>query len=197
MLDIFVNCKIVTERLTLRPYSLDDIKKLHQIANNPEVYKHIPDADISLEEVEKLVKWSISRNKENTYGNIKKLNLGIVKNGTDKLIGWCGLGPSDLDPQQTEIYYAIDQKYWGQGLASEAAIALSDYAFTTLGAGQITATVAPENIASIKILEKLCMEYLYIIETVPDNCDAFFIGHYYYSLSKEKYNDLRQRTAKE
>ena len=46
------------------------------------------------------------------------------------------------------------RRYWGLGLASEAAIASVRYGFADLALKQIIGLVMPENIASVRVLEK-------------------------------------------
>jgi RimJ/RimL family protein N-acetyltransferase len=49
--------------------------------------------------------------------------------------------------------------YWGNGLATEAAQAVMDYGFGTLGLQRIVAVVHPENRASLRVLQKLGMTF--------------------------------------
>jgi ribosomal-protein-alanine N-acetyltransferase len=56
-----------------------------------------------------------------------------------------------------ELAYAIAPSLWGQGLATEAASAVLDHAFATLGLHKIFAAVVEANVGSIRVLEKLGM----------------------------------------
>lgn len=44
-------------------------------------------------------------------------------------------------------------------MATEAAIAVGDYAFESLALNRLISLIQPENIASIKVAEKIGMEY--------------------------------------
>lgn len=61
-------------------------------------------------------------------------------------------------PFHLELGYCISKSYWGRGLASEAARALIDHAFSLPAIYRISAFVHPENGASLRVLEKLGLE---------------------------------------
>ena len=78
-------------------------------------------------------------------------------------VGCCGLRP--YRPTHAphdfvhELGFHLLPKYWGQGLASEAARAIIHFAFETFGAKGLTAGHHPENANSKKVLEKLGFQY--------------------------------------
>lgn len=74
-----------------------------------------------------------------------------------KMIGRCQLDRYDPDDARAEISYALNQRYWGRGYMSEAAKRVARYGFETLKLNRISATVFPDNIASLRVLEKLKM----------------------------------------
>lgn len=60
---------------------------------------------------------------------------------------------------ETELGYRISQSFGGQGLAIEAAKTALNYGFYELKLPRIVAIVEPENIASVRVIEKLGMHY--------------------------------------
>ena len=58
-----------------------------------------------------------------------------------------------------ECFYALGRQHWGRGLATEAAQALVDYAFSKLGLKRIVAFVTAENGASARVAEKAGFMY--------------------------------------
>lgn len=69
------------------------------------------------------------------------------------IVGFCGvIHPDNQD--QAEIKYALKRDYWGAGFATEVVRALLDYAKKTFGLNSIIATVAPDNLASQRVLVK-------------------------------------------
>ncbi|MFJ5761073.1 GNAT family N-acetyltransferase [Neobacillus sp. NPDC093182] len=85
--------------------------------------------------------------------------MAFVLKDTLETIGIGGLGPHDIDNQEIEIYYGIQEAYQGCGLATEAAEAILDYCLNTIGLKKVIATVHPENTASKRIIERLGMKY--------------------------------------
>ena len=74
-------------------------------------------------------------------------------------VGCCGLRPYRLDEQIHELGFHLLPKYWGQGLAVEAAHAVIAFAFDKVGAKALSAGHHPENVNSRKVLEKLGFHY--------------------------------------
>jgi RimJ/RimL family protein N-acetyltransferase len=67
-----------------------------------------------------------------------------------------------FDPNRNEIDlgYRFGTKFWGKGYATEAAFASLRYGFNKLQLPRIIGRVLPENIASVRVLEKCGMTYL-------------------------------------
>jgi len=57
-----------------------------------------------------------------------------------------------------ELGYWIGHPYWGQGLATEAAEAVLEFAFRTLQLNRVQASYLPSNPSSGRVLEKLGMQ---------------------------------------
>ncbi|MGH7566503.1 MAG: GNAT family N-acetyltransferase [Gemmatimonadota bacterium] len=76
----------------------------------------------------------------------------------DTHLGCCGLRPH---PGQDilEIGFHLRREHWGQGYASEAAVAVRDHAFRGLGVGRLFAGHHPENRSSRGLLERLGFRY--------------------------------------
>ena len=85
----------------------------------------------------------------------------VVTQKDQEVIGYCGLFYfPDLDGQpEVEIGYRLARSAWGQGYATEAALAVRDYAFNTLGIKRLIAMIDPSNTASIRVAKKVGMQY--------------------------------------
>lgn len=70
---------------------------------------------------------------------------------------WVGrLGPWQPDGWPgPEIGWAIARDCWGRGYAVEGAVAATNWAFDTLGWANIIHSIAPENLASQRVAQKL------------------------------------------
>lgn len=76
----------------------------------------------------------------------------------DAAIGMCGLikreGLDDVD-----LGFAYLPQYGGRGYATEAAAAILHYGRTVLGLPRIVAITAPDNAASINVLQKVGLRH--------------------------------------
>ena len=76
----------------------------------------------------------------------------------DELIGDCGIIRQQVDGEQLyEIGYHLRRDLWGQGLATEAAIACRDWAFAHLKTDRVISLIRPENLPSRRVAERTGM----------------------------------------
>lgn len=83
----------------------------------------------------------------------------VVLKESERPIGYCGLTRYEDINGSTEIElgYRLAKRYWGRGLATEAATAVRDLAFQQLGLTRIISLIDPDNGRSIRVAEKLGM----------------------------------------
>jgi ribosomal-protein-alanine N-acetyltransferase len=183
---VFKNVHIETERLIIRPFSLNDAEALHEIVSQEEVMKYLPEDVMSMEEVQGVLSWLTDCYKKNTPECILKFTLAMVSKHDQMLIGWCGLGPLDFEPEEIEIFYGLSEDQWGKGMATEAARAVLHYGFDTIKLDKIAAVTHAQNVASVRIIEKLGMLYRKKIEKLPEKYRSYE-GCLYYSLCRDEY----------
>lgn len=145
---------IHTQRLTLRPFTLADIRPLHRILSEPDILDYFPRTDPpEVERVGKII--------QNQLAHWEAHHLGwwaVIPEEGAELIGWNGL-QFLAETGETEVAYLLSKPYWGQGYATEAARAAIKYGFETLNLGQIIGLTHPENKASQNVLKKCGMHY--------------------------------------
>jgi RimJ/RimL family protein N-acetyltransferase len=76
------------------------------------------------------------------------------------LVGFVGLWTVEEDmpfAPGVELGWRIAQRYWGAGLAYEAALASARFAFERLGLDELVATTAERNVRSRRLMERLQM----------------------------------------
>ena len=85
----------------------------------------------------------------------------LVERSSHRPMGYCGLFYfADIAGQpEVEIGYRLAKRYWRQGYATEAALAVRDYGFNVLGLPRLVAMIDPANLASIGVAKKLDMRY--------------------------------------
>lgn len=77
-------------------------------------------------------------------------------------IGMTGLNVPRFDAPfmpAVEIGWRLDQRYWGQGYATEAALAALRFAFRSLGLDEVVAFTTERNVRSRKVMERLGMHH--------------------------------------
>ncbi len=148
-----------TTRLRLRTITLDDAAFYLQLVNEPAYLANIGDKGI------RTIEDAIDSIKKGPIDMQERLgfSLYIVESKQNNIaIGMCGLIKRDgLD--DVDIGYGFLSAYTGQGLASEAATAVVNYARTTIGLPRLVAITAPENAISSRVLEKIGFTYEKII----------------------------------
>jgi ribosomal-protein-alanine N-acetyltransferase len=141
-----------TPRLQFRRFTPDDLHALAALRSDPDVIKYVGSGRReSIGEVQALLAKVIAHSEQHGFAP-----WGLIDKATGKLIGWCGLKYLE-DTAEVEIAYGLAKEYWGKGLASEAAAAAMKYGFDRLRVNRIVAVAWPENIASMRVLEKLGM----------------------------------------
>ena len=142
-----------TKRLTLREFELSDANSLYELNSDPEVIKYTGDPPFkNIEEAKEFIL---------NYNHYKKYGFGrwaVILNSTNEFIGWCGIKYTE-EKDEHDLGFRFFRKYWGNGFASESAAACIDYAFNTLNINKLYGRAMKENIASIRVLEKIGMKY--------------------------------------
>ena len=87
-----------------------------------------------------------------------ELTYAIASN--EEAIGGIGLQlQHDVHRRSAEIGYWLGEPFWGQGIATKALAALTEYAFVNLGLIRLYASVFEWNPASARVLEKAGYTY--------------------------------------
>jgi RimJ/RimL family protein N-acetyltransferase len=85
----------------------------------------------------------------------------VLQQDNKAFLGYCGLFyfPNVNGKPEVEIGYRFARFAWGKGYATEAAIAVRDFAFSDLKLTRLIAIIDPSNAASIRVAEKLGMSH--------------------------------------
>lgn len=145
-----------TKRLVLRHQMMEDLDSLFALYRDPDIVRYIPDAPRTYAEARKELQWHMN-------GHPKHPALGLwatIYKETNTFIGRCGLLPWTIDGRdEVEVAYLISKTHWGQGLATEAARAILEYGFQVLHLPRLICLIDPDNLASIRVAEKIGMAF--------------------------------------
>ena len=168
-----------TARLIIRPFIMDDLDALYQILD-----VELSEADFGTEgaqsrdERREWLTWAVLN-----YDQLAKMyqppygDRAIVLKQTGQLIGAIGYVPcmmpfgqlralaAGLDEAirrrstcELGLYYALAPAHQRQGYTSEAAVAMVEYAFQSLGLRRVVATTTYDNEGSIGVMRKIGMQ---------------------------------------
>ncbi len=157
-IDGSMNEKIIiqTERLIIREFQVFDIEPLAQIMAKPEVMQFSPTGVLSTKKTAVRIQSFIDSYQTNGYGK-----WAVIHRENKRLIGYCGIAVEEIEGKlENELGYRIDSEFWGKGLATEAANACLQYGFDKFKFDYVLGIVEPENQASVKVLEKVGMEFV-------------------------------------
>jgi RimJ/RimL family protein N-acetyltransferase len=153
---------LTTARLRLEPFDLSHLDGLHEMNADPEVMRYISARPERREETIAAIErvqarwcefgyswWSfLDRASGQVVGagciqNLRRTNTPLPDRTCPLEIGW-----------------RLRRDRWQQGLASEAAVAMADFAFGTLAAPDLYAVCDPDNAASAAVMRRLGMDDL-------------------------------------
>ena len=143
-----------TNRLVLRHLQRDDLDDLFALYRDSEIRRYFPEGTLTYEETRDELEWFLD-------GHPDHPELGLwatVLKGTDQFIGRCGLLPLTIEQRpEVEVAYLLAKEYWGQGLATEAARGIVQYAVERLRLPRLICMVTPGNQASANVARNIGM----------------------------------------
>jgi RimJ/RimL family protein N-acetyltransferase len=165
-----------TNRLLLEPHQPEDWPLFHRLAADPRVMRYITGG--------------VPFPAEQSQAFLERQRIHLAKHGycrwrirlaiSGEYLGFCGAEHKVLDGELVpEIGWWIAPEHWGEGYASEAAEAAFQHLWDELRIPRITACAFPENGASIRIMEKLGLQFeKEFLEASPVSSDIFRLVMY-------------------
>lgn len=180
MLDFTID----TERLLLRPFTMDDLVDFNHYAKEPGVgeragWPHHKSLEESLKVLESFIH--------------ARDVLALVDKQSNKVIGSIGLHAETaiIEHTRAKLGYVLAKPYWQQGFMSEAAIAFVDAVFERHLCDVLEVAHFIENKASRKIIEKIGFTYerddMYVSQALNQEFPSRF-----YTLDRETYLKRKQ-----
>jgi RimJ/RimL family protein N-acetyltransferase len=153
-----------TKRLRLREFLISDSDFIILLLNSPGWLEFIGDRNVQTTEqaIAYIENGPLKSYLENGFG----LSLVSLKSN-EEAIGMCGL--LKRPPlEHPDIGYALLPEHTGKGYATEITHAVMDHARHRLNLTAVCAITTPDNVASIKVMEKIGMKYSRIFQSSGD-----------------------------
>lgn len=148
--------ELLTPRLRLRPWRDDDLEPLAAMYADPEVMRYIGDGSVRTRD-ETAVGLARMRAEWDERGHGM---FAVELRESGELTGWTGTTVPGFLPEvlpAVEIGWRFARRFWGRGLATEAARAALGHAFDTVGLERIVSICNVDNAASEGVMRKLGM----------------------------------------
>jgi len=145
------NHTVETDRLVLRWFEMDDLEALYVLGTDAQIIRYVGNVPFaSLDAAREILVSVLLKD----YANHGFGRFACVWRETGEVIGFCG--PQFLpDMQEVELGYRFLPRFWGKGLATEAAEAAVAYSRDVLRLPRLIALIHPENVASSRVVRKL------------------------------------------
>jgi len=143
---------IATKRLVLRYMTEADTDDLLEIFSDPVAMKHFG-VMFDRPRMEKWVKENLEHHATHGFSL-----MTVILKDSEEIIGDCGLETTTIDGELVVgIGFDFKRKYWNQGYATEAAMAVIRHGFTAHGLDKISGWIDPGNAPSQRVAEKAGM----------------------------------------
>jgi len=140
---------IKTNRVEIHPLTEMDAEDMFDYRSNEAVAKYQSFYPRTIEENNQfIIQYTQEFNIENTW-----FQCGVFLH--NQLIGDIGIHFLGPDNSQCEIGYTISHKHQRMGYGKESVTAVIDYLFKALNKRRVFASLNPENMASIALLESI------------------------------------------
>jgi RimJ/RimL family protein N-acetyltransferase len=166
----------------IRPPRLDDAHDLAVAYGDPEAVRYLGDGSTAtLAEVEEAIAFWLTRWEANGLGlcALERREDGRVLGRSGFLVWDTAVWePSTFaeagNRAQVEIGWMLAREHWGRGYATEAALALRDWAFAERGLTRLISLIRPGNGASVRVAERIGETHE--AEVVMDGLPALLYG---------------------
>ena len=166
--------ELLTPHLNLRPFKRDDLNHLAGLYADPEVTIFTKLGQLTRREAEAILDSYLDDWRRNKFG----IYAALLRSNRE-FAGECGLFSLE-GSDVPALRYAFHRRFWGKGLATEAASAVIDCAFRKLGLKRIVSFVEKPNEASHHVTRKLGFSFERITQTSKG-------ALYVYTLSPEQW----------
>ena len=144
---------LVTERLILRPLVAADAAPLHKLLDDWDVLRSLANVAYPYTAADAEA-WIAAAAADLAAGRAWHLAITGREGDAETLVGVAGLTRAP-DGRGARLGYWVGRRFWGHGVATEAAGRLARWALANLDLDRLEATVAEDNPASLAVLRRL------------------------------------------
>jgi len=160
-----------TERLLLRPPTSADFARFHAIHADPLTNQFNPAGPLTdPRQAEEIFASWLQHWQTHGYGQWAIASV----DEPEHVIGFGGISQRLYgDTERLNLGYRFATEAWGKGLATELSVAALAYAFDKLRQPEVFALVRPAHGASIRVLEKVGMQRIDVLDDVPGQAPSW------------------------
>ena len=145
--------EVTTERLELRHFRLDDLDGLAAVFAHPEVWQYPYGRAFTRDETATFLQVQVDQYAARGFGC-----WIAIERASDLIVGYVGISVPTFLPAvlpAVEVGWRFEPAVWGRGYATEGATAALDEAFTTLALDEVCSLPQSDNVASVRVAERL------------------------------------------
>lgn len=147
---------VETERLCIRKITDADAQELSKVLADPKVMKYSTVGVHSEQQIQEYITNCQKQYDVNGYGH-----WAIYDSSTFEFIGVCGLNKHEIDSGEViHINYRLAANQQGKGYAVESTLGVLDFAKHSLKLDVIYALIEPENISSVKVVNRTGFKFI-------------------------------------
>lgn len=179
---------ITTDRLVLRRPHADDAEPIFRIMSNPVVTRYFGSEPMHepAQAVRRIEQFHAD------FSDREGIRWAIVRRADDQFLGTCGFWRVVKAHYRAEIGYELDPEWWGRGIMTEAVAAVLNFGFDTMRLHSVEAQIAPENVGSQRVLEKVGFrQEAYFRENYYDPNEGRFTDTAVFSLLQSTWRQQR------
>ncbi|MGF7047564.1 ribosomal-protein-alanine N-acetyltransferase [Paenibacillus sp. DS2015] len=176
-LSLIMHSRMESDRIILRPCSIDDAEDLYEFTSDEETTRFIYEPYKDVDQAKRVL--------ANYYLEEPIGKYALVLKETNKMIGVVEFRVHE-ETKGGELGYTLSRHYWGNGYMTEAGKLILELAFNVLGVERVFAATDIRNTASAKLMSRLGMKHE---GTLRRNhmIKGELTDSFHYSILKEEY----------
>lgn len=175
---------IETNRLFIRLFQQEDWQAVHAYTSNAEVMFYLPEGQMTRAQTQAYVEKQLGEQPE---------AVGVVLKSTQQFMGHISFHEW-FAPRIFEIGWVFHPDFYGHGFAPEAAQCVLQFGFEVLDVHRVIATCQPENIGSMRVMEKLKMTREGHFRQCIARENGVWWDEYFYAILADEWFEENQET---